>query len=782
MIHCPLVPFFRPILLLAPWLTAVGGLAQTCQFNVQTRTFNVNAPGQNLGIPVTASPSNCATPASTQAQWIVLTGPAEGTGSRTVSFRVDPNPTIAPRTGTVTLAGITVTINQAADCAFAVNPAAVSVPASPRFLGDFAVASTNGRCIRNAVATQPWITISLGQTGTGSGIVGYAIEANNTPNARTGSINVGNASFTVNQAAQNCNFNLNLTGNTFIEAGGGTRTAALTSNCQWQAQASAEWIRTSPASGNAGGTLTITITPNTTPSQRSGTLTIGNQTLRFTQAAANCSYAMAPDAMTVPAGGAMARMIALTTTCDWTASASAPWITLTSAASGTGSASLQFSASANTFVERRSATITAGAASAAITQEAPACTFSLGAARAEAVAAGGPGSVTVTSSCDWQASSAVPWITINSGPTGSRNGQVAYTVAQNASPAPRIGILTIGGQSFTVTQAAAPCTYTVMPTAFDFPSGGGQGSVTVTTDQACQAMPETTTSWIRFGSQIAGTGQLQQVFLVDANSSADARTGSFTIGGSTVQVRQSGTTVIFTAAGVVHGATFLTGAIAPGELLAIFGTGIGPMTPAGLQTTPDGLFVTTVVADTRVLFDDIPAPITFASNSQTNVVAPYGIAGRATVRAVIEHRGQRSAPVTLNVADAAPGLFSADSSGKGPGAILNQDSSLNSASNRARRGSVVILYGTGEGVTNPAAADGAIITGEPLPKPVLEVRVTIGGQPATVEYAGAAPTLVAGVLQINAVVPESITPGDAVPVVVTVGGKTSQPGLTVAVE
>jgi uncharacterized protein (TIGR03437 family) len=137
------------------------------------------------------------------------------------------------------------------------------------------------------------------------------------------------------------------------------------------------------------------------------------------------------------------------------------------------------------------------------------------------------------------------------------------------------------------------------------------------------------------------------------------------------------------------------------------------------------------------------------------------------------------------VVSAAPGIFAADGSGAGSGAILNQDFSLNARLNPAARGSVIAIYLTGAGATAPPSADGAI-TGDapPFPSAAQSVAVTIGGLPvpaAQIVYSGAAPGSVEGLTQIDAYIPQNVTPGPAVPVVVTIGGVASQPGITVSV-
>jgi uncharacterized protein (TIGR03437 family) len=234
-----------------------------------------------------------------------------------------------------------------------------------------------------------------------------------------------------------------------------------------------------------------------------------------------------------------------------------------------------------------------------------------------------------------------------------------------------------------------------------------------------------------------------------------------------------------TGAGLVNAASFLGGPVAPGELVTIFGSGIGPATLAGYQITAFHFF-DTLAGETTVLFDGVPAPLIYASAGQTTAIVPYSVAGKTSTQMSILYQGRASTPIAVPVAPSAPALFSADSSGKGNGAIFNQDNSLNLPSNPAAQGSIVVLFGTGEGQTNPLGQTGRIAISV-YPKPVLPVAVTIGGVSANVAYVGAAPSLVSGVFQINATVPSGIASG-AAPVVVKVGAASSQPGLTVSVQ
>lgn len=220
--------------------------------------------------------------------------------------------------------------------------------------------------------------------------------------------------------------------------------------------------------------------------------------------------------------------------------------------------------------------------------------------------------------------------------------------------------------------------------------------------------------------------------------------------------------------------------IAPGQMVVVWGTGMGPDNLAGLQQDSAGM-VTTSAGGVRILFDGIPAPLVYASAKQCSAIVPYFGAAKPTTHVQVEYQGVRSDPLELAVAPTGPGLFTADFTGKGHGAVLNEDNvTRNSPAAPAKPGSVVILWGTGEGLTDPPGVDGRPAA-DVLPKPLAAVTVDIGGLPATVEYAGAAPGNIPGLLQINARISNDVQPGNALPVHVKIGGASSQDGVTVAV-
>jgi len=228
---------------------------------------------------------------------------------------------------------------------------------------------------------------------------------------------------------------------------------------------------------------------------------------------------------------------------------------------------------------------------------------------------------------------------------------------------------------------------------------------------------------------------------------------------------------------VVNGASGQTGPVAPGEVIVIYGAGLGPDQVTQYQPTSSG-FVPTNVAGTSVLINGALAPITYTSANQVAAVVPFVTSG-SVAQIFVEYQGQSSAGFNVSVATVTPGVFTLNSSGTGQAAAVNQDGSLNGSAKPAKAGNYVSLYVTGAGQTNPGGTDGHLAA-VPLPLPLLPVTVTIGGQPAPINYAGASPGLVEGVMQVNAQVPSGLTPGN-VPVVVQVGTSSTQPGVTIAV-
>jgi uncharacterized protein (TIGR03437 family) len=289
-------------------------------------------------------------------------------------------------------------------------------------------------------------------------------------------------------------------------------------------------------------------------------------------------------------------------------------------------------------------------------------------------------------------------------------------------------------------------------------SGSGTGSIDVAIDTTGLAAG-TYTGKITVANQLTGTASNVDVTL------------------ALTKAPDPGGTIPPT--GVVSAASFQGGAVAPGEMITIFGSGIGPAQLTPLTLGPDGN-VSTTLADTQVLFDNIPAPLIYVSATQVSAMVPYGVSGKTSTAVQVVTKGLKSNTLTTPVSTCAPALFTADSSGKGQAAVINQDGSYNSHNNPADKGSILTLYATGEGQTDPAGVDGQLALAV-YPKPILPVSAKIGGVDAPLAYFGAAPQMVAGMMQVNAKVPNDAPSGDQ-NIVLTVGSCSSPLGVTVAVK
>lgn len=666
-----------------------------------------------------------------------------------------------------------------AQCPSSLSPRSVQAPASSTYKNSFAVAAL-GTCSWAAVPAVSWITIDFGgipgNPSTGNGRVGYTVQPNRTPLARTGSIRVGGLSFDVSQPAGSCSISISPQNKTFDYKGGADVFQVLTT-CQWSPVSSVPWISaTGGATGS--GTASYTVSPNPSTIERTGTINIWNTAFSVRQTGAPCNITLSPPSRDVASAAASGSInVTATPGCAWTAKSDASWLQVVAGSAGSGNGAVSYSVQANTFALARTATISVSGANFTLHQAAASnCDFALTPRNFSFESPGGSATLQVATSCSWTPQASAPWIRLASSSPITGAGSVAFQVEANATPALRTAVLAVGTASAAITQNPQPCIVTLDPRAASVPASASVGTVAVRSPNACWTA-ESFAPWLRITAvaQAGGAGTVSYAF--DANPSAEPRTGLLRIGPENFPITQAGAGPTFTAAGVAHGATALAGPVSPGEIIVIYGSGLGPEILANLELTPDGAAVTTELAGTRVWFGDAPAPLIYTSAGQVSAVVPYSVAGKSSVDAIVEFQGARSSPVRIPVAPVSPGIFTANQSGLGQGAILNEDNSYNNLQ-PAARGSIIQVFCTGEGATEPPGADGKLAV-PPYPKPVASVTAAIGGLDADVIYAGAAPGLVAGVLQVNLRVPLEISGGD-IPVQIRVGNVSSRPGVTVS--
>jgi uncharacterized protein (TIGR03437 family) len=345
-----------------------------------------------------------------------------------------------------------------------------------------------------------------------------------------------------------------------------------------------------------------------------------------------------------------------------------------------------------------------------------------------------------------------------------------------------------------VTTASTPPIVTSTPASLTFAVPSGSNSVQTINVQSSQ--PPVT--WVAY-STVAYMSKYSSEISVDCRPPTCSVTASPALPGmyyGTIQfVRPDGgmegsvpVTVLagVTAAqppvisSVVNAATQIAGAFSPGEIVSVHGIGVGPAAIDGFTLDASGK-VGSTLDSVDIRFDGKPAPLLYASPTQVNVIVPYEVAGKPVTTIQVINQGIQSAAWGVPVAPATPGIFTLDATGQGPAAVLNQDSSVNSPANPALRGSTIQIFATGGGQTSPPSATGTI-TQSATEMLALPVAVSIGGVDAQAVYAGAAPQEVAGLVQVNAVVPQGVVPGPATPLSIRIGGAESTGGVTVAVQ
>jgi uncharacterized protein (TIGR03437 family) len=388
-----------------------------------------------------------------------------------------------------------------------------------------------------------------------------------------------------------------------------------------------------------------------------------------------------------------------------------------------------------------------------------------------------------------------PVITLSGLAAGTYTGNITFT--------PSVG--TVIGVPVTLTLTSPPIV-SATPTSLTFSYRAGSATPSAQTVSVggnggtlnFSATPSSTGNWLQVSPTTGTTPGTLSVTVNPSGLAPGTYNGAITVSGtngapgtSTISVTLNVTAPLPTITRIGNAASYIAGNVAPGEIITIFGTDLGPANPVTLTLDSSGN-VSTMLGGVQVLVNGFPAPMIYASNTQVAAVVPYELSQFASASVLVRFVGQSSNGVTTGVSTTAPGVFTLNASGTGPGAILNQNNTGNSPSNAASRGETVVIYLTGEGQTSPAGVTGKVTTVASTPPvtpgPLLPVSVMIAGQPASaIIFAGEAPGIVSGVLQLNVTIPTTASSGGAfptgdLPVVVSIGGNPSQPGVTVSVK
>jgi hypothetical protein len=472
--------------------------AAPCRFEATPPRQTMDSAGGDAAFTVAAA-AGCAWTAKSNADWIEIVSPASGSGPATVRVRVAQN-TGGARSGSATIAGAAVTIDQAGatapppgppptpnppspppteppppappppteppqppppapTCTFAVSPTSKTADAD----GEEIVASvrTPDGCAWTAASTASWITVAAGSSGSGNGSVRLDIGPNRGA-ARTAVVTVAGKQVTIEQQAAPapapCTYAIKPPDATAgADAANVDVKVETAKNCAWAAATNVPWLTVNDgASGAGNGTVRLRVDRNT-GTARTGTATIAGLVFTVMQAGAECRPTIQPTASSV---GADASEVTVTVTadagCNWTAVSKDDWIEVADGLSGSGSGTVRLKILSNGTGAARTGTVMIGAQTFSVSQDAAApCTYSID--PTSYVAGRGSEDVKVaiatTTGCSWTTEITVDWVSVRGPASGSGNGEVHLKVKANSGDE-RSTVVTIAGQPFTLSQRA----------------------------------------------------------------------------------------------------------------------------------------------------------------------------------------------------------------------------------------------------------------------------------------------------------------------------------------
>ena len=510
-------------------------------YSIAPLNASFNYPGGSGSVIVS---TNTGAPWSAYSNdtWITVTSGPSGTGPGVVQYTVAANETRYPRNGTLTVAGLTHTVSQAAPV-FSITPSSRGF-GSNAATGTISVTASDGLewTASNGLGSAGWVSITT-TAGNGSGTVTYNVDENRLGTLRSGDIRVAVGGTLLNHHVTQAPAGTDIdpysrSFGAFMKSSEneGTVTVIAPSGTPWSAVAGQSWLTIlSGSSGSGNGTVTYRVGNSTLLDPREGyiDISINSLTVRHVVSQAAATLAVSPLSFELDAaGGDRSATVTATFGVSWSAISNAAWITINSGASGTGSGTVSFNVTANTLVASRTGTIIIGGLTVTVAQAGVAPGFSISPTERSFPSAGGPGDVVVTgtSGFAWTSQSHASWITITSGGSGSGNGTLYYSVASNPNVASRSGTLTVAGQTHTVNQAGMN-PYSVTPSNQGYTHSGGTLIVNVVAHGGAAWTAASETNWIQVTSNPpGGAGNGTFAYSVDANPHADGRSGKIRVG------------------------------------------------------------------------------------------------------------------------------------------------------------------------------------------------------------------------------------------------------------
>ena len=419
-----------------------------CNYAIDADAFNLDPSGGDRQVSVTA-PAGCGWTAQSQAPWITITSGVTGSGPGAVGFRIAASDGPG-RSGTLIVAGRTITVTQSLGCSYSVSSTSVNVAAQAATATIQVDAGPS--CAWTAQSQASWITITSGATGSGPGVVAFSVTASDGP-ARSGVLIAAGRTITVNQSL-GCTYSISPTSvNVTAQAATTTIQVDAGAGCAWSAASAISWISlASGATGSGRGQVQMATAANDGPA-RTGTITIAGRSLTVTQAN-GCTYSEAPAAQSVGGnGGVVTASVTTGAGCTWTAGSSADWMTV-APTTGVGSGQVTVTVTPNASAPRTGSAIIAG--HPLTVSQASLCTWAFAPTSHELPSSGGTGNVLVfvSGACSWTAVPNVPWIQITAGGSATGGALLQFLVPANPGAA-RTGLIAIGGENYVVHQSGS---------------------------------------------------------------------------------------------------------------------------------------------------------------------------------------------------------------------------------------------------------------------------------------------------------------------------------------
>jgi len=454
--------------------------------------FSVSA--ENVSLAATAGSkdsvtitSNVSWTASCDQTWLTITPTVLITGNAKVRLTAVANPTVVNRTATISLkigdiVYKTISVVQAAGAA----TLGLSTPTigTTKLANSNATVAVTSNTVWSAVSDQQWLTPT--PTDSGNGTLTLTVEANPTTASRKATVTVSatgatSKTVTLTQAAGDASLSISATTASIAKDANSTATVDVTSNVTWTASTSQSWLSFSPTTNTGSATVTITAEANPSITTRTATVTISSssvssKTITVTQVAGSPSLKISANTASIANKANSTNSIVVTSNTAWTASSdNKTWLSFTPNITTSGTANLIFSASANTTVFPRTATVTLKASGAnnqivSVTQAAGDTVFTVSATSASVdKTAGSTATIDVLSNITWTASPDFTWLTVS--PSSSTTGIATVTVSATENPSlkERTAIVSIKAnngvsQNISITQGAGDTSLTVSPT------------------------------------------------------------------------------------------------------------------------------------------------------------------------------------------------------------------------------------------------------------------------------------------------------------------------------